>query len=114
MSQVLLIYPPDRQEDQSPETPPLGLAHLASFIRSQLDCKVSIWDLNLNRISQDQFRENLLKLEDKPDIIGIGGIVTVFNNFLWMSKICKEVFPESLLMAGGSLASTVPHLLFTH
>lgn len=113
---VLLIYPPDREEESSPGFPPLGLAYMASFIRSQLgnNCKISLWDLNLHRISKEQFREKLLRLEEKPDIIGIGGIVTVFSNFLWMSKVCKEIFPDSLLVTGGSLGSTVPHLLFEH
>ena len=115
-SHVLLIYPPDREEFITPETPPLGLAYLASFVKSQAEgsCKVSILDLNINRITKEEFREGLLKLDEKPDIVGIGGIVTVFNHFLWMSKICKEIFPDSLLVAGGSLASTVPHLLFRH
>lgn len=100
----------------TPETPPIGLAYLASFVKSQTQgsCKVSIFDLNINRITKEEFRESLLKLDEKPDIIGIGGIVTVFNHFLWMSKICKEIFPDSLLVAGGSLASTVAHLLFRH
>ena len=115
-SHVLLIYPPDREEFITPETPPLGLAYLASFVKSQMEggTKVSILDLNLHRMNKEQFRESLLKLDEKPDIVGIGGIVTVFKHFLWMSKVCKEIFPDSLLVAGGSLASTVPHLLFRH
>jgi len=75
---ILLIYPPDREEVISPEIPPLGLAYISSFIRGQLgnNCKISLWDLNLHRISEEQFREKPLKLEEKPDIIiGIGGIV---------------------------------------
>ena len=113
---ILLIYPPDRESVTTPDSPPLGLAYLASFIRSRLEgnCKIRIWDLNLNRINREEFRDSLLKFDEKPDIIGIGGIVTVFNHFLWMSKLCKEVFPDIPLVAGGSLASTVPHLLFKH
>ena len=113
---ILFIYPPDRETITSPETPPLGMAHLASFARNKLgeDYRMSIWDFNLKRIDEDEFRKRLLNLEEEPDIIGIGGIVTVFRHFLWMSKICKEIFPKSLLISGGSLASTVPHLLFKH
>jgi len=113
---ILLIYPPDKEECTTPEVPPLGLAHLASYIRNHTNgkYKVSIWDLNLNRLAKEQFKERLLKLEEQPDIIGIGGIVTVFNHLLWMSKICKEVFPQAILISGGSVASTVPHLLFRH
>lgn len=113
---ILFIYPPQGETLENISSPPLGLAYLASFIRRQLEgnCNVRIWDLNLNRINKEQFRENLLRLDEKPDIIGIGGIVTVFNHFLWISKICKDIFPDTLLVAGGSLASTVPHLLFKH
>jgi len=113
---ILLIYPPHREQVTASEVPPLGLAYLASFIRGQMkeNCKVSIWDLNLHRVTQEEFRKKLLSLDEKPEIIGIGGIVTVFRHFLWLSKICKEIFPDSLLISGGSLASTVPHLLFKH
>jgi radical SAM superfamily enzyme YgiQ (UPF0313 family) len=111
---LLLIYPPYGEGDTLPDVPPLGLAYLASFARSRLDINVTVWDLNLNRINKDEFRNNLLKLKDKPSIIGIGGIVTVINPFLWMSKICKEIFPDALLIAGGSLGSTVAHLLFKY
>lgn len=111
---VILIYPPHRDKISASEVPPLGMAYLASFVRKQMGdaCTVSILDININRINQQQFKEQLLLLDKKPDIIGIGGIVTVFRHFLWMSKICKEIFPDTLLVAGGSLASTVPHLLF--
>jgi len=113
---ILLIYPSDREGYSTPEVPPLGLAHLASYIKNNIknEYKVNLWDLNLDRISFEQFKERLLKLEEKPDIIGIGGIVTVFNQLLCMSKICKEVFPKAILVAGGSVASTIPHLLFKH
>ncbi|HDY90206.1 MAG TPA: radical SAM protein [bacterium] len=114
---VLLIYPPVNSEKFiASTTPPLGLAYLASFVRSQMpgDCKVLIWDLNLHIISKEQFKEKLLKLDEKPEVIGIGGIVTVFKSYLWISKICKEIFPDALLIAGGSLAGTIPHLLFKH
>ena len=78
------------------------------------DRNITLWDLNLHRLSREEFKKKLLETDMKPDIIGIGGIVTVLDNFLWMSKICKEIFPESLLVAGGSLGSTVPRLLFKH
>lgn len=115
-SNILLIYPPHREKLSASEVPPLGMAYLASFLRSRMkeDCRITIWDLNVNRIDREEFRERLRSLREKPDIIGIGGIVTVFRHFLWMSKACKEVFPDTLLVAGGSLASTVPHLLFKH
>jgi anaerobic magnesium-protoporphyrin IX monomethyl ester cyclase len=115
-SHILFIYPPEREENLYPDIPPLGLVYMSSFIRRQLrnKYKITLWDLNLHRITREQFEEKLQKLEDKPDIIGIGGIVTVFKHFLWMSEICKEIFPSSLLVAGGSLGSTVPHLLFKH
>ncbi|HCD37840.1 MAG TPA: hypothetical protein DEQ77_03790 [Candidatus Omnitrophica bacterium] len=113
---VLLIYPPHRDKVSASEVPPLGMAYLASFVRKQMGdaCILSIWDLNINRISQQQFKEQLRSFDKKPDIIGIGGIVTVFRHFLWISKICKEIFPDALLIAGGSLASTASHLLFKH
>jgi len=81
---ILLIHPPDREEVTFPEIPTLGLAYMSSFIRSQLgnNCEISLWDLNLHRVSKEQFRRKLLELEEKPDIVGIGGIVTVFNHFL--------------------------------
>jgi len=113
---ILLIYPPDREEVTTPEFPPLGLAYIASTIRREMGnaYKVTLWDLNLKRVTKERFKKMLLDLETEPDVIGIGGIVTVFNHFLWMSGLCKEIFPRSLLIAGGSLASTIPHLLFRH
>lgn len=113
---ILLIYPPDREGVAIPDVPPLGLAYLASFARSRLgkDYPITLLDLNLIRPDEQRLRQILMALEARPNIIGIGGIVTVFKHFLSISKICKEIFPDAVLVAGGSLATTTSHLLFAH
>ena len=66
---ILLIYPPHKEECKTPEVPPLGLAYMASFIKKQTDnrYKISLWDLNRERIDKDEFKRRLLNLKDKPE-----------------------------------------------
>jgi radical SAM superfamily enzyme YgiQ (UPF0313 family) len=49
------------------------------------------------------------KLErQKPDVIGLGGIITQYSRLQQIAKICKRVYPEVPLVLGGGIASSMP------
>lgn len=53
----------------------------------------------------DFFRKN------RYDIVGISAMATLYNYVIWFSGLIKEIYPETLIVLGGSLASSAPGLV---
>ena len=49
--------------------------------------------------------------QEKPDVIGLGGIVTQYSRIKQIAKICKSVCPEIPLVLGGGIASSMPSFM---
>ena len=46
--------------------------------------------------------------EEKPDVIGLGGIVTQYHRIKQIAKICKNIYPDVPVILGGGIASSLP------
>jgi len=101
---VLLISPPLR-EHYPPDYFPFGIVFVAqSLIKAGHD--VQIFDININRYSREQVVEELKKVD--CDIIGTGGLVTVYKYLKWLIPVVKKTFPNKKIIIGGSLATGSP------
>jgi len=103
----LLISSPIRPKEP-PYNIPLGIAQLASIIDSE-GHQVAIFDNSAYKLSPDETLSEII--EESWDIIGIGGLVTTYA---WQKKMfhkLKQEFPNTVLVAGGGLASSLKEKL---
>lgn len=106
---VALIYTPARPSVQN-YFPPLGLMYLASFLEQE-GHEVAIID-NAKTRSIDWAVAECEKF--KPDLIGIGGIITAYCHVLKLTDRLKERFPGVAVVIGGQVVTDNDHNLFKH
>ncbi len=44
----------------------------------------------------------------KPDVIGVGGIVTQFSHIRRIVRLCRSVYPDVFIVMGGGVGSSLP------
>lgn len=108
---VLIINPPIRLTDK-PRHIPHGLAILANMIRKKLGTTPEIMDINAHRYSDDQVKSMLNS--DDFDVVLIGGLIPVYKRIIKYAEMLKSINPESIIIAGGSAAMSVPELLLSN
>lgn len=108
MLKIVIINPPIRLTDK-PRHIPHGLAILANKIRKEMGLTPEFIDINACRYS-DKEVISLLKAVDF-DIALIGGLIPVYKRIIYYAQIIKEINPDSIIIAGGSAAMSVPELL---
>lgn len=117
---VLIINPPIR-EWSFPNIMPIGQGYVAS-VAAMDGHHVDVLDLNALRerpvkSSPDDFSrwvesKVFEKLEKgKPDVIGIGGIITQYGRIKQIVRICKKVYPDVPIVLGGGIASSMPEFM---
>lgn len=105
---VLLINPPIR-EWAKPNVLPLGLGYVASVLRIS-GHKVEVMDINAYRWTPEEVEYRIKNVDF--DIAGIGAIVTVYRYVKWLIGILKKYHPEKKIMIGGSVGTSIPHIIF--
>lgn len=114
---VLLINAPIR-EWSYPNIMPLGHGYVAS-VAVMDGHRVSVLDLNAERrgpvkmsaqeVSQWVRQRVTEALEqEKPDVIGLGGIVTQYSRIRQIARVCKGIHPDVPVILGGGIASSLP------
>jgi radical SAM superfamily enzyme YgiQ (UPF0313 family) len=103
----LLINPPIRLYAK-PDTHPFGLAYVA---RALLDegHKVTILDINAHRWERSEVLARIDKL--KFDLVGIGGLITVYPYVKWLAATLKSRYPHIPIVVGGSVGASIPRLM---
>lgn len=101
---VLLINPPLR-EQYPPESFPYGLAYVAKYL-IKAGHQVEILDIDSYRYDREEVVRQLDKY--KCDLIGTGGMVTVYKYLKWLVPVLRNKFPHIKIMVGGSLATSSP------
>lgn len=109
MCKVLFIYPPVRISSK-PVSFPLGIAYVAAYIR-EYGHEVQILDVNANRWSKDEVLRRIKSTSF--DVIGIGGIITIYSYVKWLCSALKQIYSEIPIVVGGSVASSIPELLLS-
>ena len=117
---VLFINAPIR-EWSYPNIMPIGHGYVAS-VAVMDGHRVDILDLNAERkgpvkegaasIARWVEERVTAKLEsEKPDVIGLGGIITQYSRIRQMAKVCKQVYPDVPIVLGGGIASSMPDFM---
>ncbi len=117
---VLLINAPIR-EWSYPNIMPIGHGYVAAA--AVMDGhRVTALDLNAERrrplkmspeaISRWVEERVVAALADeKPDVIGLGGIVTQYSRIKQIARICKSVYPDVPVVLGGGIGSSLPRFM---
>lgn len=101
---VLLINPPLR-EQYPPQSFPFGLAFVAKYLM-KAGHQVELLDIDTNRLSKEEVVKELDKYS--CDVIGTGGMVTVYKYLKWLVPVLRKKFPQAKIMVGGSLPTSAP------
>lgn len=114
---VLFINAPIR-EWSYPNIMPLGHGYVAA-VAVMDGHRVSALDLNAERRKplkespeaiakwvEARVLEQLQK--ERPDVIGLGGIITQYSRIKQIAKLCKAIYPDVPVVLGGGIASSLP------
>ena len=103
---ILFINPIIRYKDD-PRHIPHGMAVLASVVREN-GYDVEVLDINAHRYSKERVKHILENLD--YDVVGIGGIISVYRDLKWIVDFLKSIRPDTPIIVGGSLSS-IPELI---
>lgn len=114
---VLLINPPweKRADDNRARfkviscLPSLGLGYVAASLE-KAGVEVRILDLNVERIGLKDLPRRFASLEFQPQFIGITATATIAYAAIKIAAVCKEVFPEAMVVMGGVQPTVTPEL----
>ena len=114
---LLLINAPIR-EWSYPNIMPIGHGYVAAAAIMD-GHTVQVLDLNADRrqpmkvpseeIARWVEQKVTERLSDfKPDVIGLGGIVTQYSHIRRISRLCRKIYPDVFQVLGGGIASSLP------
>jgi radical SAM superfamily enzyme YgiQ (UPF0313 family) len=117
---VLLINAPIR-EWSFPNIIPLGHAYVGSVALMD-GHRVAVLDLNAERkgplkLGDAEIDEWMTKrVEDslareRPDVIGLGGIITQYGRIKKIAAACKRLLPDVPIVLGGGIGSSMPEFM---
>ena len=117
---VLLINAPIR-EWSYPNIVPIGHAYVGA-VAAMDGHTVDVLDLNAERrgpvkgspeafVTWAQARVTEKLERDKPDVIGLGGIITQYAWIRRLAALCKRVHPDVPIVLGGGIASSMPEFM---
>ena len=120
---VLLINPPIR-EWSYPNIMPIGQGYVGA-VAVMDGHTLDVLDLNAERRSPVKDSAAVFNgwvesrivaaLEaQRPDVIGIGGIVTQYGRIKQITTLCKRVHPDVPIVLGGGIASCLPEFMVRH
>lgn len=104
---ILLINPPIR-EWSKPNLFPLGLGYIASVLMRE-GHKVEVLDINAYRWSKKEVEDRVNNAEF--DVVGIGGIVTVYRYVKWLVNMIRKYHPGKKIIIGGSVGTSIPRIM---
>ena len=117
---VLLINAPIR-EWSYPNIMPLGQGYVGA-VAAMDGHHLDVLDMNAERrrpvkdlpeVFAKWIDDQVIrKLESrKPDVIGIGGIITQYGRIKRIAEICKRIYPDVPIVLGGGIASSMPEFM---
>jgi len=97
---------------QSPEKLfPIGLGYITTAMKNA-GFKFDLLDIDGHRYS-DEYVEKFLR-NNSYDVICLGCIVTGYKIIKTLSAVIKENHPETKIIAGNSVACSIPEILLSH
>lgn len=106
--EILVINPIIRKGDKA-RLIPHGLGIISNLIRRDLKITPEFLDINAERPTDRQV-EHLVD-DINPDVVLIGGLIPIYKEVIKWSKYIKNTYPETVIISGGSVASSIPDIL---
>ena len=100
---LLLVFPPIRTWD-SPRNFPMGPGLIAAEVR-QAGYRVDVVDANGLRLTDEQVLAEIQ--EQKPAVVGIGGLITTYAWVKRLTRKIRELRPDMPIILGGSVGSSI-------
>jgi len=97
------------QINMKPEVPSFGIAYIAQALR-KAGHEISILDIDSYRYSKEEVADFLKSAH--PDIVGIGGLATVYPYLDWLISRIRELLPGREIILGGAVASSLRERCF--
>jgi len=109
---ILLINMPIRVQAK-PNVVPTGIGILSTLIK-EAGHNCDIIDLNIHRpvLPMDQVKKQILSTGVSYDIVGLSGMITTLAWQKKIARLVRQLFPDTLLLSGGGLASDFGKTLF--
>ena len=104
LMKTLLIHPPVRVE-QDPQDIPRGLGYMASISMKE-GHDVALLDLNVSRPKWSDVAKQIAV--SKWDIIGIGGLSSMYKDILKVLYLSRKLNPNALIVCGGGFITYMP------
>ncbi|HUU27804.1 MAG TPA: radical SAM protein [archaeon] len=105
----ILLINPEIRENSPPQVLPVGLAIIAA-VMVQEGHEIHVYDKNALRVSINQMLRELRKIKD-VSVIGLGGLITVYNNIKKIVPALREQFPHAKIVLGGGV-TIEPDVIF--
>ncbi len=96
---IVLVSTPSRTQVPQ-QVLPMGIMWLASYLEEH-GHKVTIVDSGQERLPLEETAEKIARA--KPDLIGVGGIITAYSNIINLTEIIKRTLPDVPLVLGGQV-----------
>jgi len=108
---ILFINPPytnfEGIKESGGHMMPLSLAYLASYLRSKMDCQISILDAEVLGLNYKKIKQAIIK--ERPDIIGFTCPTPTMNHVFKISEMVKEkIDPKCIIVVGGIHPTALP------
>lgn len=107
----MLLINPSLRPNNPPKLFPMGLAYIATALHNA-GYSFEIYDIDAHRYSNEEVEKFLRN--NRFDVIGFGCIVASYKWIKWISSIIKSNHPETTIIAGNSVASSIPEHLLSH
>lgn len=105
---------------------PLGVLSMSAFLKGHHEVETALVDFNiiLNKLDEFPYQSFAGLYQDvlssdtwssfAPDIVSISSLFTPsYRNLLDIARCCREVFPDSLIVAGGGVPMNMHRQLFS-
>jgi radical SAM superfamily enzyme YgiQ (UPF0313 family) len=109
---ILLVQPPyvhvPGKHEQTPPDPPMGLAYLAAYVRTQLAGEIDVQILDAIAEGLD---EQLLAKDiagRRPDVVGYTSTTLTANVVKRVARQVRTRLPDAFQVAGGAHPSSMP------
>jgi len=117
---VLMINAPIR-EWSYPNIMPIGHGYVGA-VAVMDGHRLDVLDLNAERRTPvkgdpkafDAWIESAVEaklLAGRPDVIGLGGIITQYRRLRAIARICKRIHPDVPIVLGGGIGSSMPEFM---
>lgn len=105
MTKILLINPPTEDPSSRVTCPHMGLAYIASFLRSR-HFDVYIIDAIIENLKLNDIRKRVIRI--KPDIVGLTANTVQIESAALIARMIKDIDSDITTLVGGPHATTLP------